>query len=220
MPNFITCLNLITGALGCMAVIEGQLNLAIYYVVLAGLFDFMDGFAARLLKVHSAIGKELDSLADVISFGLLPAFFMYQLIGSSASWSYLSFAGLAIAAFSALRLAKFNVDESQSDKFVGLPTPANAIMITSLIFLPEQVELTTSALLVVTVISCYLMISNMILIALKFAGFGWRGNELRYVIVGGIVLLVAIFQLSAIPFIIPYYILVSVYGNFKVKRAI
>lgn len=216
VPNFLTCLNLITGSLGCVAVVEGRTDLAIYYVIVAGIFDFFDGFAARLLKVHSAIGKELDSLADVVSFGLLPALFMYKLIDAYNPISvYMSFFGLAIVAFSALRLAKFNVDLRQSDKFIGLPVPANAIMITSIAVLPDNFQINAWTLVAIALISCYLLVSNITMIALKFKGFGWKGNELRYFLIVSSFALVVIFQLHAIPMIIPLYILVSVIGNFS-----
>lgn len=216
IPNFITCLNLITGSLGCIAVIEGRTDLAIYYVLVAGFFDFIDGFAARLLRVSSAIGKELDSLADVVSFGLLPALFMYRLIGAGEQMAgYLSIAGLAIVAFSALRLAKFNIDENQSDKFIGLPTPANAMMLTSIALLPEALELNSWILTVVAIVSCYLLVSNITMIALKFKGKGWSGNEMKYTLLLVSLVLIIIFQLEAIPMIIPLYILLSIIGNLR-----
>lgn len=219
IPNFITCLNLITGSLGCIAVIEGRTDLAIYYVLISGLFDFADGFAARLLGVHSAIGKELDSLADVVSFGLLPALFMYKLIDAYQPLvDYLSVAGLAIVAFSALRLAKFNVDENQSDKFIGLPTPANAIMLTSIALLPEELGLNSWTLAVISLIACYLLVSNITMIALKFKGAGFKGNELKYILIAGVIVLVAIFQTEAIPMVIPLYILISILGNYRLQE--
>lgn len=218
IPNFLTCLNLITGSLGCIAVIQGRTDLAIYYVLIAGVFDFFDGFAARLLNVRSAIGKELDSLADMVSFGLLPALFMYQLIEAYHPVSrYLSFLGLSVVVFSALRLAKFNTDENQTDHFRGLPTPANAIMLTSIALLPDVIAINNWILAVIAIGSCYLMVSNITMIALKFKGFSWEGNQLRYVIIFISLILVAIFQLEAIPMIIPLYILLSILRNLNAR---
>lgn len=214
----LTCLNLITGSLGCVAVIEGRTDLAIYYVILSGIFDFLDGFSARLLNVHSEIGKQLDSLADVVSFGLLPALFMYKLINSADATQlagYLSFAGLAVVAFSALRLAKFNIDTNQTDKFIGLPTPANAIMLCSIALLPQWLTPGSLVLAIIALVSCYLLVSNHTMIALKFKGTSFRGNESRYLLVAVATLLVVIFQLKAIPMIIPVYILISLIGNFR-----
>jgi len=143
IPNFITCLNLLAGCWGIVHAFEGRLVAAANMILIAALFDFFDGFAARFLKANSPIGKELDSLADVISFGVLPGMIIYQMIsinvqlipglGSEVeiSNSYLKYAGFVIPVFSALRLAKFNIDERQTHSFIGLPTPANALMIAS-----------------------------------------------------------------------------------------
>ncbi|MEQ9008328.1 MAG: CDP-diacylglycerol--serine O-phosphatidyltransferase, partial [Ekhidna sp.] len=135
IPNFLTCLNLVIGCVGIYFTLTGRAPEAFYFVIASGLFDFLDGFAARLLKVKSEIGKQLDSLADLVSFGLLPSFFMLQWLQEISDFFWIA---LIIAVFSAVRLAVFNVDETQSDNFKGLPTPANAIMLTSLIFVPFE----------------------------------------------------------------------------------
>src|SRR5690606_17843362 len=127
VPNFLTCCNLICGCVGIVFVLEDRGIPAAYFVWLAGLFDFFDGFAARMLKVTSPIGKELDSLADVISFGVLPSIVMYKMIGSASDSAIFPYLAFLIAIFSALRLAIFNVDETQRDVFRGLNTPANTI---------------------------------------------------------------------------------------------
>src|SRR6476620_6072036 len=139
IPNFLTCCNLICGCLGIVFVLEGRLVPAAYFVWAACVFDFFDGFAARMLKVSSPIGKELDSLADVVSFGVLPAMVMYTMIGNSTTSPALPYLGFMIAVFSALRLAIFNIDETQTDSFKGLNTPANSFFITSLPLLPLSV---------------------------------------------------------------------------------
>ncbi|HQS50964.1 MAG TPA: CDP-diacylglycerol--serine O-phosphatidyltransferase, partial [Daejeonella sp.] len=135
IPNSVTCLNLFSGCLGIVFAFQGNLIWASYAIVIAAVFDFFDGMLARLLKAYSDIGKELDSLADMVSFGVLPSVIIYQLFALSpqidfgADW--LSFSAFIIAVFSALRLAKFNIDTRQSENFIGLPTPANALLIAS-----------------------------------------------------------------------------------------
>lgn len=226
LPNFLTCCNLVCGTLGIMYILDGygwgrdHLLTDIfpgfppaYFVWLACVFDFLDGFAARALKVSSAIGKELDSLADMVSFGVLPSVFMFKLIqqasdgGGDGFQHYLPYAALAIAVFSALRLAIFNLDETQKESFKGLPTPANAIFITALPFLPFAME--PWALTLVTIIFSLLMVSKIELFALKFKRYDWASNKLRFTFLFISVLLLIIFQFAAIPFIIILYILLS-----------
>ena len=125
IPNFITCLNLAVGCLAIIAIFEGKLDNIIYYILVAGIFDFLDGFAARMLKVTSAIGKDLDSLADMVTFGVVPSLLMFAMLKNNSSIEWLPYLALLIAVLSGLRLAKFNNDERQSDTFYGLPTPAN-----------------------------------------------------------------------------------------------
>ncbi|WP_421873250.1 CDP-diacylglycerol--serine O-phosphatidyltransferase [Marinoscillum sp.] len=220
LPNTLTCLNLITGAMATITITTGDYQQAIYFVLVAGLFDFLDGFVARLLKVQSSIGKELDSLADMVSFGLVPALYMFRAIGEETTHPYLPYAGLLIAAFSALRLAKFNVDDSQSDQFIGVPTPANTILITSLAFLPQGFPMSLVTLLALTVASSLLLVANVPMIALKFKGAGWSGNELRYSLIIALLALLAIFKLAALPMLIPIYIFFSLLGNFVAKKGV
>lgn len=219
-PNTLTCLNLITGGIGAIFIIRADYDLAIYFVLVSALFDFFDGFAARMLKVQSVIGKELDSLADMVSFGLVPALYMFRVLEGQTNIQYLPYYGLLIAAFSALRLAKFNVDDRQSDQFIGLPTPANTIMIASLSFLPANWEITLIATIVIITVSSFLLVANVPMIALKFKTFGWKGNELRFILILSIVSLGIIFGINALPFIIPVYILLSLIGNFISKKVV
>ncbi|MEP0271162.1 CDP-diacylglycerol--serine O-phosphatidyltransferase [Ekhidna sp.] len=205
LPNFLTCMNLAIGCVGIYFTLSSQKPEAFYFVVLAGLFDFLDGFAARLLKVQSEIGKQLDSLSDLVSFGLLPSFFMLQWMKDLTPFYWIA---IVIAIFSALRLAMFNVDDSQTNNFKGLPTPANAIMITSLVFVPF--ELYEYTLMSLCIFSAILLVSPIRLIALKFSSKKWKGNEPRWILIGGIVLLLVVFQWAFIPFLIPFYIVVSV----------
>jgi CDP-diacylglycerol--serine O-phosphatidyltransferase len=155
---------------------------AAYFVWAAGVFDYFDGFVARLLKVSSPIGKELDSLADVVSFGVLPALVMYKLIGEHTTSEALPYIAFSIAAFSALRLAIFNIDETQTDSFKGLNTPANTLLFS------------------------LLLVSRIEIFALKFKNFTWADNKLRFTFLLLAVVLLALFQITAIPFIILLYI--------------
>jgi len=195
--------------------LENESLPAIYFVLAAGLFDFFDGFAARALKVTSPIGKELDSLADMISFGLLPALVMYKMIGASSENDILPYFGFLIAVCSALRLAIFNVDETQHDSFKGLNTPANTIFITSLPFLPSSFSwaLQKEVLLAITIVFSLLMVSRIDIIAFKFKDFSWRNNKLRFTFLGIAAVLLILFGLAALPFVILLYILFSLLGK-------
>jgi CDP-diacylglycerol--serine O-phosphatidyltransferase len=209
IPNFLTCCNLLCGCFGIVFVLEGRGVPAAYFVWVAGIFDFFDGFVARMLKVSSPIGKELDSLADVVSFGLLPALVMYTMIKDSAPGTLLPYAGFMIAVFSALRLAIFNVDETQSDSFRGLNTPANTIFITSLPLLRETVGdwlYQPWVLISITVVFSLLMVSSLEIFAFKFKNFSWTDNKLRFTFLMLSVLLLAILQVAALPLIILLYI--------------
>lgn len=220
IPNIITCLNLISGSVGCIFIFDGRVDVAVYFVILAGFFDFCDGFFARLLKVSSPIGKELDSLADMVSFGVLPAFFMYRSIAAGDSTGYLPWIALIIVVFSAVRLARFNLDERQTDGFIGLPTPANALMLTSIVFLPATLELPSGGLALLAVAASCLLVAPMPMIALKFSGTSWQRNSGKYVLIAGIALLISIFGLKAAPFVIPLYILISLIRNFRSKAGV
>jgi CDP-diacylglycerol---serine O-phosphatidyltransferase len=209
LPNFLTCCNLLCGCLGIVFLIEGRGVPAAYFVWAACIFDFFDGFSARMLKVSSPIGKELDSLADVVSFGVLPAMVMYKMIGESSSSEVIPFVGFMIAMFSALRLAIFNVDETQSDSFKGLNTPANTIFITSLPLLHDSVGdwlYQPGTLIVITVIFSFLLVSRIEIFALKFKNFSWADNKIRFTfLILSVSLLIAL-QTLAIPLIILLYI--------------
>lgn len=205
IPNTITCLNLAVGCVGIYFVlVKGEPD-AIYFVLLAGVLDFLDGFAARLLKVKSEIGKQLDSLADLISFGLLPSFFMLKMIEVQSPYYWVA---ISIAVFSAIRLAIFNLDESQTDSFKGLPTPANAIMLTSLVFVPFK--LYDYSLVSLCILSSIMLVSPLRLLSLKFSSYGWKGNEPRWILIVGSIVMLIVFQLTALPLLIPFYVMVSV----------
>ena len=174
LPNFITLLNLLSGVLGILWVLEGQPLYAAYFVILSATFDFFDGFAARWLKVQSDMGKELDSLADVVSFGVLPGILLYSLTKSQTEASFLPYCTLIIPMLSAYRLAKFNLDTRQSDRFIGLPTPASALLLTTIPYLaarwPELSPWLSSpiALVMIAWLTSLLLVAELPLIALKF----------------------------------------------------
>jgi len=211
VPNALTSANLICGCLGILSVFNYPIEAA-YFVWAACVFDFFDGFAARMLKVSSPIGKELDSLADVVSFGVLPAMAMYRWIEQNADSGWMQYLAIMIAVFSALRLAKFNIDENQSDSFIGVPTPANALFLTGLVFLPESLRLvvfTGPVLVGITILFSLLLIAPIHLFALKFKNFKWQGNEVRFAFLALGLLLIVFFQAGALPFIILSYIVIS-----------
>ena len=213
IPNFITSLNLLCGCIGIVFSFQGQLEYSVYSIWLAMVFDFLDGFSARILRVSSEIGKQLDSLADMITFGLLPSVIMFQLF--SATNSNYAFASFLIAIFSALRLAKFNTDETQSDSFVGIPTPANALFISSLVFVihlyPELINQTT--LLFTSAICSLWLVMPVRLLALKFKNYTLRDNIHRYILILLSLISIVIFRQLAIPLIIILYLALSVIKN-------
>lgn len=219
IPNALTCANLLCGCVGIVEVFHNNMLLACGLIGLAAVFDFFDGFAARLLHVSSPIGKELDSLADVVTFGVLPSIIIYQLLVRSVpGLEELWIPNLAflIAVGSALRLAKFNIDPRQSDSFIGVPTPANALLVASLPFIIrfhpewESVIVSTPTLLIFTVVMSYLLVAELPLFALKFKSFGWQGNEVRYSFIVASVLLLAILGVLAVPLVVALYVLMSV----------
>lgn len=220
IPNLLTLSNLLCGSFAAVsALVWDNLTAAFGLVVLAAVFDFFDGFAARLLKCPSAIGVELDSLADVISFGFAPAAVLFTMFRSGEpywAWSETALAagGLCVfvlTAFSALRLAKFNIDDTQHTEFCGLPTPACALFCTSLGWLAARgnLEMSPEAILLLAVAMSLLLVCPVRMFALKFQGFGWRGNELRYVFLAVAVALVVAAGAGSIPLIIVLYILTS-----------
>jgi CDP-diacylglycerol---serine O-phosphatidyltransferase len=209
LPNFLTCCNLLCGCFAIVFLLEGKSIPAAYFVWAACVFDFFDGFAARLLKFSSPIGKELDSLADMVSFGLLPSLVMYFMLDKVSDNPYIPYLAFLIAVCSALRLAIFNVDETQTDSFRGVPTPANALFITSLPLVTISWLSNEWVLVVITIVFSLLMVSRIELFALKFKNFSWSDNKIRFTFIALAVLLVAVFRLVALPLIILSYILLS-----------
>ena len=180
-------MNLLCGVMGVILTFQGALDLAFYLMIAAAVFDFMDGFAARMLKAYSAMGKELDSLADLISFGLLPSLMIYRRLvegGMTGFWTYIP---VIICIFSALRLAKFNVDERQSENFLGLPTPACAMWCGSLIYAADRGVMTIAGLLnersimlVAPVILAALLVCEIPMFSFKFKSLKWAENSARF----------------------------------------
>ena len=236
IPNTITCLNLVSGCIACVIALNNNYLWAFIFIIIGAVFDFFDGFAARLLKAYSNIGKELDSLADVVTFGVAPGMIVYVFLRNTAlgnlpsSFIYLALLAFLIPVFSALRLAKFNVDDRQTSSFIGLPTPADALFWGSLIYTLPHLYLDISPLYkLIGVILCiflfsYLMISEIPMFSLKFKNYGWKGNESRYILIAIAIALLAIFKLSGISVIIIIYVLMSLLtpkspkGDLECKR--
>ena len=200
IPNFITCLNLFCGCLAVVFALRGWLGFAVYLVIVAAILDFCDGLAARLLKAYSPLGKELDSLADLISFGLAPAVMMHyeftQVLRHKISfgldsipWELYSFFPFIFVVAAALRLAKFNTDTRQSEQFMGLPTPASALFVCALLvyitrtpkWMPFLDTVYTIPMLVVAL--SWLMLSNLPMFSLKIKALQWKGNQIRFLFV-------------------------------------
>lgn len=259
IPNAITCCNLLCGCLAIVQAFQGHLVYAAYLVGLAAIFDFFDGFAARMLRVTSPIGKDLDSLADMVTFGVVPGVVMYQLINSSL-FSFSSqvqghasgetglsnlitlfqeageknygilglivYVAFLIPVFSAIRLAKFNNDNRQTSSFIGLPTPANAILICSFPLILaftrssqfQQIILNPFFLVIMSVVMSILLVAEIPLFALKFRTFSWVGNRTRYIFLILCVILLILFQFVGIPMIILLYVIMSINSNYFAKR--
>lgn len=213
IPNAITCANLLSGCVGIVFAFKGDLQIAAYFVILSGIFDFFDGMIARLLHVKSAIGKDLDSLADMVSFGFLPGVIMFHLLkASDYSSEYLPYLGFIITIFSALRLAKFNNDERQSEDFIGLNTPMNTLFICSLPYIATDypnVIGSTILLLATTAITSFLLISEIKIFSLKFSNFSWKKNRIKFIFLILSAALIAVLQFAAIPFVLVLYIALS-----------
>lgn len=216
IPNTLTLLNLFSGVMGIIWVLDGQLFYGAYFVLIAAGFDFFDGFVARLLKVQSEIGKELDSLADVVSFGVLPGIILFVMVRDQSELSWLPYLTLIVPMLSAYRLAKFNLDSRQSDRFIGLPTPANALFISALPHLAMEMEfiggfLASPWVIVGTAwVFAILLISELPLIALKFKNFKIGDNKMRFALIGIGLVSFSWMQLAGIPLLILAYIALSI----------
>lgn len=217
IPNTITLGNLASGMLGLVFLSRGQFELAAYCIWFAAILDFFDGFAARLLKVSSDIGKQLDSLADMVSFGVLPSLMLFTIIYQNTQNLYLAIPTFSIGLFSALRLAKFNVDDSQSSSFKGLPTPACAFFVSSIPFIISSESQLLYPLFslpeflsALALILAFLLVSPLRLIAFKFKNFGWKGNKVLYLLPVFAVICIVSFGYSGLAVAILLYIAFSV----------
>jgi CDP-diacylglycerol--serine O-phosphatidyltransferase len=216
IPNAITSLNLLFGCIAIVLVFENKVAEASWMIVFAAVADFFDGMTARLLKVHSPIGKELDSLADVVSFGVAPGMIIYQLIGTHPyNW-----AGLIVPVFAALRLAKFNIDDRQTTHFIGLPSPANALFITSFPLILQHdtywqaiyrtnIIFSTWFLIGIAILCSALMVSPINLFSLKMKDTSWTNNKTRYIFVILSVVCLAVLRYTGVPVIMALYVLFS-----------
>ncbi len=241
-------MNLLCGCIGiyyALTVNGYGLTVASVCIGLAAIFDFFDGFAARLLKVHSDLGKQLDSLADLVTFGVLPGFIVFEMLTQALhlhpiGFSHAYYLAFLIPIFSAYRLAKFNIDTRQNEQFIGVPTPANSLLIGSFPLIlreyyplvntsapakettaPEWINFTLLNpwfFIGITLIMSYLLVAELPLLALKFKNFGWKGNKMRYLLIGGAGLGLLFFKVLALPFIVFFYILLSVFDNQQKKR--
>ena len=220
IPNTLTSCNLISGCIAIVFALSANYTMALTFIVVGAVFDFFDGMSARLLGVSSPIGKELDSLADVVTFGVAPSSMIYTLLLtlSKSGWNEtLAFAvpyvAFVMAAFSALRLAKFNLDERQTTSFIGLPTPANALFWGALIVGNENVFDENSyyiyLLIILVFVSSWLLVAEIPMFALKFKHWGWRDNKVKYVFLISFLPILLIFGISGISVIIAWYICLS-----------
>lgn len=231
LPHVLTSSNLFCGILAIVAISNQEYTQASYLVMLAGLFDFFDGFAARMLKVSGDFGKQLDSLADVVTFGVVPAYMLYSIANDLTMWPFgvdsfrwMKYAPLMIGVFSALRLAKFNLDTRQTTGFIGLPTPANAFWIISLPFLLSEYGDQLFPILrhlwvfgLFTILSCFLLVAELPLFSLKVKGLSWKENRFIYIFLIVCLLLLLLLKFAALAVIVPLYILISLFIKLQKK---
>jgi len=233
LPNIVTSLNLLSGIIAVFYAVFGKLEVAAFFVVLGIVFDFFDGFLARILNVQGALGKQLDSLADLITSGLVPGIFMFHLLLRATTntpiekvftcntFELLPFIGLLIPLASAYRLANFNIDTRQMTSFIGLPTPANALLIISLplIIRYSSIEFfvkifqNSLVLTIIILLSTYLLNAPIALFALKFTNYSWKENRIRYLFLGFSLLMIVGLQFASVPLIIVSYLVFSFWNN-------
>jgi CDP-diacylglycerol--serine O-phosphatidyltransferase len=233
IPNAITSLNLVCGCIGILLALRGFIELAALMIVLAALFDFMDGMAARLLHVHSEIGKELDSLADLVSFGVLPGALVFVMLEHSSFPSWVVCFALFIPVLSAIRLAKFNLDTRQTESFLGLPVPANALFWVGVTYI-NSMETANGfnnvlqsffsqplIIIILTVLLSLLLVTELPLFALKFKNLKWENNKIRFIFIGLALILLVLLHVSSLPLIIVLYVLLSIIANLPAfKRSV
>jgi len=247
IPNGITLLNLLCGCIAVIFAVQGNLEFAGLFVMIGIGFDFFDGLAARLLSAQSELGLQLDSLADMVTSGVVPGIVMYQLLSqvygkpfylladswssnqvvSNFNWSYVSLIGLLITLASAYRLAKFNVDTRQTTSFIGLPTPANTLLIISLPLILKfqqdtwvvEIILNKWFLILITLLSCYLLNAEIPLFSLKFKTTSFKENAMKYIFLILSVVLLIVLKFVALPVVILLYIFLSIFNNLIKNKA-
>ncbi|MCA0931665.1 CDP-alcohol phosphatidyltransferase family protein [Lutimonas saemankumensis] len=247
IPNLFTLLNLLSGMIAVLMAATDELVFAAYFVFLGIFFDFFDGFFARKFKVEGELGKQLDSLADVVTSGVVPGIVMFQMMlyASKQRWFmelscevgnwtayqetyyyFLPFTGLFITLAAAYRLANFNIDERQTSSFIGLPTPAFSIFVMSLpliLFYGESqffIDLVQNiyVLIGLTIAGCYFMNAEIPLFSLKFKDYAWKGNEIKFLFLAATFVLLFTLKTVAIPLVIIFYIILSVIDNLIKKQ--
>jgi len=228
IPNMLTLANMLAGILSIMVGMQGDLVLASYLILIGAGFDFMDGFAARMLKAYSELGKQLDSLSDLVTFGVAPGFILFNMINlshgqpgnSSSGGTLLPYLGFMIPLFAGLRLAKFNIDENQETSFVGIPTPAVAILVASFPLIKDMLYVdkgliymlitNTYFLTGVAVIMSLLMVLPLPMFAFKFKSYAWKDNKIKYSFMLISLILMIWIHFLAIPLIIALYVFLSI----------
>lgn len=226
IPNTLTSLNLFSGCIAIVAAYEGQFDFAAFFIVIGAIFDFFDGMSARLLNVPSPIGKELDSLADMVTFGVAPSMMVFTMLKDFMSpWigpaltPYIPYLAFLIAVFSGLRLAKFNIDTRQTTSFIGLPTPANALFWIGIALGIESGIFHFMAnmwiLVALVLLFSYLLVAEIPMFSFKFKDFSWKNNRLRYIFLFLAIPILIVFQVSGISYVIGLYILMSLLNNKK-----
>lgn len=216
VPNTITCCNLFSGCIATYAGFDGQYLMAFSFILLAAVFDFFDGFAARMLHAYSPIGKDMDSLADIVSFGLAPASMVFSILYNCMpiGWHILSYMAFMIAIFSCLRLAKFNIDDRQTTSFIGLPVPANAIFWASFVYSSNNLfaSIYWEYYIILLAIFCYLLVSEWPMFSLKIKNTKWEENKIQFsfLIAAVLIVLLSGFSSGSLAMVIAVYILFSI----------
>ena len=232
IPNTITSMNLFSGCIAIVMAFEGAFIWVVFWVILAAIFDFFDGMAARLLNAHSIIGKELDSLADVVSFGVAPAVAVFILLRDYTIYSesfvqveaYIPYFAFIIPVFSALRLAKFNVDERQTTSFLGLPTPANALFWISYVFGIQNMTIGNNALwlltLILIIVLSLLMVSEVPMFSFKINNLKIKGNEKPLVLIVFAITFLSLWGIIGLALTVLVYIALSLLPDMRNRQSV
>jgi CDP-diacylglycerol--serine O-phosphatidyltransferase len=224
IPNFITLLNLFCGCIAIIMVADLKFDMAFYFVALGIFFDFFDGFFARKFNVAGPLGVQLDSLADMVTSGVVPGFVMFCMLtnGNYSTNLTLPYLGFIITLGACYRLANFNIDTRQSDSFIGLPTPANTLFIMSLplvtnSFVGPYIQ-NSWVLIIITILSAYIMNAEIPLFSLKIKNFSFQKYKLQIGFLVASIVMIATLQFLAVPLVIITYVLLSVVNNILAKK--